>query len=64
MTLFLWNSEGMISAHGHHASLELVPAGNTGSIVAELFSFDANTGGYVVGPSCTSYPIPRLGVGF
>jgi hypothetical protein len=47
---------GFIPNDVHRATVELVPANNKGSIIAELFSFDGNTGGYVVGSSFTSYP--------
>lgn len=47
---------GSIPNDVHRATVELVPANNKGSIVAELFSFDATTGGYVVGSPFTSYP--------
>jgi len=48
--------KGLLPADVHQASLELVPPNNSGKIVAELFNFDNGTGGYVVGPSFTSYP--------
>jgi hypothetical protein len=40
----------------HHGTLELVPEKDRVSIVGEFFSFNQRTGGYVVGPSLTSYP--------
>lgn len=49
--------EGRLPGDLHQASLALVPANNKGDLVAELFDFDAVTGGYVVGPTFTSYPI-------
>ena len=47
---------GSIPQGFHQGSLELVPDNDQGSMVAELFSFDEGTGGYVVGPSFSAYP--------
>lgn len=47
---------GRIPADLHQASLELIPDDNQSRIVGELFNFSASTGGYVVGPSFSSYP--------
>jgi IPT/TIG domain len=49
-------ADSIIPAGVSEAALELQPSAPSGSIVAELFSFDGSTGGYVVGPSFTSYP--------
>jgi hypothetical protein len=44
----------------HHGTLELVPEKDRVSIVGEFFAFRERTGGYVVGPSLTSYPTRSL----
>src|SRR5579884_3940885 len=48
--------DGALPADLHQATLELVPDSGKISIVGELFNYDGNKGGYVVGPSFTSYP--------
>lgn len=48
--------DGALPADLHQATLELVPDTGKISIVGELFNFDGSKGGYVVGPSFTSYP--------
>lgn len=47
---------GAIPPDFHEGSLQLVPDSNQGNMVAELFNFDEQTGGYVVGPTVSLYP--------
>jgi hypothetical protein len=48
--------EGLIPAEFHQGSLKLDPNTDHASIVAELFDFNEQTGGYTIGPMFFSYP--------
>jgi hypothetical protein len=48
--------EGLIPAEFHQGSLKLDPNTDHASIVAELFDFNDQTGGYTIGPMFFSYP--------